>query len=265
MKILNNKALVIVLATTAVMSGQVAANDKNKFSYTYIEGAFVHDNFNANGLQLTDRDGVGDTTDDNFGTFFDATGNGGAGRFSFALPFKTKKVGFHIVADYVQTKHYPGVDIVNVAGTRASGTVSTTQKEWRAAFGLHTKLSDKFSLFAEMGVVNTSVDFANSVLTIDSGETVNADLAAGNGSKMSFDGKAGVRAFVGNRFELLAFARYHGNGKFDSSSDGQTIDFSGKIVGGAGAFFHFTDHLAVGLDYEFGKPGRARAVARLSF
>ncbi len=265
MKILNNKTLALMLATTAVMSGQLVADDKNKFSYTYIEGAYVHDNFNANGLTLTDRDGVGDTTDDNFGTFFDATGNGGAGRFSLALPFNSKNIGFHIVADYVQTRHYPGVDIINVAGIRASGTVSTTQKEWRAAVGLHTKLSDKFSFFAEMGVVNTSVDFANSVLTIDSGGTVNADLAAGNGSKMSFDGKAGVRAFVGNRFELLAYARYNGNGRYKSSADGQSIDFSGKVVGGAGALFHFTDHLAVGLDYEFAKPGRARAVARLSF
>jgi len=258
--------LMMATAVGAVISGPVFATDEAKtINYSYIEGAFVHDNFNANGLQLTDRDGVGDMSDDNFGTFCDATGNGGAGRVSFELPFKAGKLGFHLVADYLQTNHDVAVNVTSVSGFTASGVVPTTQKEWRAALGLHADIGTNVSLFAEVGVVNNKVNFSTATLALDTGAIAEAPLAAASGSKTSLDGKFGLRAMVMDAIELSGFVRYHGNGDLRASADSLNADFGGKVRAGAGVFYHFSRQMSLGLDYEFGTPGRARVAARFSF
>lgn len=258
--------MLLTAATCALVSGSVVASDEDKtFSYSYIEGAFVHDNFTSDGLQLTDRDGVGNTADDNFGTFESATGNGGAGRLSLELPFGSEKFGFHIVTDYIQTSHNVAVSIVNVAGFTAGGVVGTDQKEWRAAFGFHTNIGKRASLFAELGMVQNTVNFSSATLTLSSGGSATADLGPQSGKRTALDGKMGIRAMVTDRLELTGYARYHGNGDIVADADGHAVDFGGKVKAGAGAFYHFGKRFAVGLDYEFGKPGRARAAVRLSF
>jgi hypothetical protein len=256
----------VATAIGAVISGPVLATDEAKtINYSYVEGAFVHDNFNANGLQLTDRDGAGDMSDDNFGTFHDATGNGGAGRVSVELPFTAGKLGFHLVADYLQTSHDVAVNVTSVSGFTAAGVVPTTQKEWRAALGLHAEISTNISLFAELGVVNNKVNFSTATLALDTGVIAEAPLSAASGSKTSLDGKLGLRAMVTDSIELTGFVRYHGNGDLKPSADGLNVDFGGKVRAGAGAFYHFSEQISLGLDYEFGTPGRARVAARFSF
>ncbi len=258
--------IMMATALCAVISGPTLATDEEKtFNYSYIEGAFVHDNFNANGLRLTDRDGVGDTSDDNFGTFYDATGNGGAARVSLTLPFAIGNAGFHIVSDYLQTSHNVAVDVTSVGGLTAAGIVATKQKEWRVAFGIHADIGKNVGLFAELGLVNNKVDFSVATLDLGGGGTAEAALGAASGSNTALDGKLGLRAMVTEHLELTGFARYHGNGGLTSSADGLNVAFTAKVRAGAGAYYHFSKRLSLGLDYEFGKPGRARLAARLSF
>lgn len=262
----STKNILAAATACAFVSGPVFASDEEKpFSYSYLEGAFVHDNFNANGLVLTDRDGVGNTADDNFGTFGSATGRGGAARLSLALPIKGKNFGFHLVSDYLQTSHDIGVSIVSLEGFTAGGTVATDQKEWRMALGWHTTIGKRASLFAEIGAVRNTVNFSSVNLTISGGGTASADLAPLSGTKTSLDGKLGMRALVTDRLELTGYARYHGNGGVIAGENGHAVDFEGKFKAGAGAFYHFGARFSLGLDYEFGTPGRARAVARVRF
>lgn len=253
------------LMVGALYSSPSTAEDTTAITYSFVEGAYVHDNFNANGLQITDRDGIGNVADDNFGTLFDDAGHGWGIRGSVALPFKTKAFGLHLAGDYVRTTHDVGIDIVNVAGVRASGLVDTTQSEWRAAIGAHGFVSDRFSLFAEFGIVQNKVNFSTASLQLETGAAANADLAMVDGQKTSFDAKAGIRALATRNLELTGFVRYHGNGDMVTSSDGQQVSFSGKVKAGAGLFYHVNRRLGVGVDYEFGKPGRARLAARISF
>lgn len=264
MKLLATAAVAII----ALAAGPATADEEkkqSKISYSFIEGAYVHDNFNANGLQITDRDFEGDITDDNFGTLFDDAGNGFGGRISVELPFGTESLGFHAVTDYAQTDHDVGIDIVKVGGFGANGRLDTTQKEWRLALGMNGMVSESVSLFAELGFVNNKVDFTNAALVLDTGETAVGELSAASGSRTALDVKAGFRAMVTRKLELTAFARYHGNGDLDTSADGLRVDFSGKVKAGGGAFYHFSERLALGLDVEVGTPGRARLAARLSF
>ena len=93
------------VATSGTISNPSIASDTKPLSYSYIEGAFVHDNFNSNGVVITDRAGMGNTADDNFGQLGESTGNGGAARLSFALPFGGDSLGFHVVTDYFRTRH----------------------------------------------------------------------------------------------------------------------------------------------------------------
>lgn len=255
------------LALFAVASGPVTADDggdKAPLSYSYIEGAFAHDNFNANGVGINDRDGVGNTADDNFGTLSDATGNGAGGRISLALPFGGNKIGFHAVADFLQTSHDAGLLIRDENGSSAaSGVVGLDQPEFRVALGLHTKASDRFSVFAELGITNNKVSFGNANLATPGG-AITADLSPASGSKGALDARLGLRGLVTTSLELTGYARYHGNGDLRTASDG-TIGFEGKVIAGAGAFYHFGSRFTLGADYEFGKPGRLRLVARLRF
>jgi len=254
--------------TTAILTANpIAADDTvddTAISYSYIEGAFVNDNLNLNGAAITDRDGVGNMDDDNFGTLFDHTGNGGSGRLSAKLPFGSDKLGFHFVSDYTQTSHKPGIDIVNAVGLQASGFVDASQKELRAAFGLHTMISDKVSLFAELGFVKNQVSLATASLTVEGAGTTEADLSAASSSRTALDGKFGLRAMVGSKVELMGYGRYHGNGEIIGGEDG-ALDFSSKFKAGAGAYYHVSKRFALGADYEFGKPGRVRLVGRLKF
>ncbi len=256
----------IVLATAlsmAIAGPVVAADEDTVFGYSFLEGAFVHDDLRTGGLQITDRDGVGDTTDDNFGTLSGATGNGASARLSFEL-FGDGDNGFHVVTDYLQTSHEPVLGITSLQGWSVSGVLAAKQKEWRAAIGYHTLLGEKISLFGEVGLVNNKVDFGSAALVIG-GNTATADLGEASGSKTSLDGRLGVRAMVSKRFEVSGYARYHGNGKTVSSDTGNSVDFSGKVKAGAGVIYHLNKRFAFGLDYEFAKPGRARLAARLNF
>ncbi len=242
-----------------------AADDETKqISYSFVEGAFSHDNFNANGVGINDRDGVGNTADDNFGTLSDATGNGGGARFSVALPWGSDGLGFHAVADYLQTSHDAGLTIRDEFGNpAAAGVAALDQKEFRAAFGLHTKSNPHFSLFAEAGITHNKIDFGAASLATPGGP-VSASLAEASGSRTALDGRVGVRGIVLSRTELLGYVRYNGNGKLVTANDGR-IGFSGKVLAGAGAYYHISDNFQVGGDYEFGTPGRLRLVARFTF
>jgi hypothetical protein len=253
-------------AITAVAIGGLAsasalAEGASKFNYTFAEGAFVHDNLNAGGVQITDRDGVGDMTDDNFATLSDATGNGFAGRVS--VGFGKKATGLHLVMDYVRSSHTPGLAIVNAQNVSGAGIVDADQSEWRAALGAHTDLSPNISLFAELGFTHNKVSLGTADLVFG-GQAISADIGAASGSHTALDGKLGIRALVTNRFELTGYARYHGNGKLESGDDG-TVGFSSQIKAGAGLVYHFNDRLALGTDYEFGRPGRLRLAAKISF
>lgn len=247
------------------MTAGVAADDEKKqISYSYVEGAFSHDNFNANGVGINDRDGVGNTADDNFGTLSDATGNGGGARFSVALPWRSGTLGFHAVADYLQTSHDAGLSIRDEFGTpTAAGTVALDQKEFRAAFGLHSKSNPYFSLFAEAGITHNKIDFGTASLATPGGP-VNASFAEASGSRTALDARIGARGIVLSRTELLGYVRYNGNGKLETADDGR-IGFSGKVLAGAGAYYHISDSIQIGGDYEFGTPGRLRLVARFTF
>jgi len=247
----------------AMAGPAVAADEDTVFSYSFLEGAFVHDDLRTGGRQITDRDGVGDTSDDNFGTLSGSTGNGASARLSFEL-FGNGDHAFHVVTDYLQTSHEPVLSVTSLQGWSASGVLDAKQKEWRAAIGYHTLVGKKVSLYGEVGLVNNKVDFGSAALVIG-GSTATADLGEASGSKTSLDGRLGVRALVSERFEVSAFARYHGNSKIVSSDDGNSVDFSGKVKAGAGVTYHLNKQFAFGLDYEFAKPGRARLAARLSF
>lgn len=247
-------------------SGQLVADEGKRdsyISYSFIEGAYVHDNFNTNDVIISDRDGVGDTTDDNFGTLLDATGNGGAGRFSVAL-FSNDSIGIHVVGDYVKTSHDVGINIAGLNGPLASGTLATNQEELRYALGFHTRHTKDFSFFAELGVVNSKASFANADLTLGGGASVTANLSSASGSRNALDARVGVRKMVSEHFELTGYARLNGNGKI-VSDDAGGVSFKSKIQGGAGGFYHFSKSIAAGADYEFGRPGRLRILARLSF
>ncbi|MFC4346420.1 hypothetical protein ACFO5Q_01000 [Kordiimonas lipolytica] len=260
----SKKKVMIATAACALWTGPaVAADEATIFSYSFFEGAFVHDDLRTGGLQITDRDGVGDTTDDNFGTLSGDTGNGASARLSFEL-FGDGDRGFHIVTDYIQTSHAPVLNLTSLQGWSASGVLDAKQKEWRAAIGYHTLVGQKVSLFAEVGVVNSKVDFGTAALVLG-GSTASADLGEASGSRTSVDAKLGVRAMVSERFEVTGFARYHGNGDIGTSDGGNRVDFSGKVRAGAGVLYRLNKRFAFGLDYEFGKPGRARLGARLSF
>ena len=263
----NKKTTAMVAVIAAPLLAPVAtAQDtiKKTINYSYIEGAFAHDNFNANRVGINDRDGIGNTADDNFGTLGDATGNGGGGRLSVALPFGSQKVGFHTVADYLQTSHDAGIAIADQFGTAtASGLVNLNQKEFRAAVGLHSRASPHFSVFAELGFTNNKIDFGDASL-VTPGGPVSASFAGASGSRTAFDARLGMRAIAFSRLEVTGYARYHGNGKLQTAEDG-TIGFGGKVVAGAGVYYHLTDRFQFGGDYEFGTPGRVRLVARVSF
>lgn len=259
----------ILVATAAIFAfaGPVMAADdtaKKSVGYSFIEGAFAHDNFNANGVGINDRDGIGNTADDNFGRLSDATGNGGGARASIKLPFGSNVVGFHFVTDYLQTAHDAGLAIADEFGVpTASGTVAVDQKEFRAAFGVHSTASRHLSFFAELGITSNKINLGTASLATPVG-LVSANLAGASGSRTAMDGRLGVRGIALTRTEFLAYARYHGNGKFVTAANGD-IGFSDKIVAGAGVYYHLTDSVQLGGDYEFGTPGRLRIVARFTF
>lgn len=252
------------MATAMIGFGPVAAdedNNKNVLSYSYVEGGYLHDNFNANGVVVRDNTVIGA----NVGTIFDHAGGGGTGRVSFALPFKSKAIGFHIVSDYHQSSHSPLITISDAAGGAvAVGIADTKQKELRLAIGLHTRFSERVSWFAEAGLVRSKANLAEAIGTLTNGEAVTTDLSLFSGSKTSLDVKVGLRAMATKHVEMIGYGRWHGNGKIVSGDDG-SVDFSGDIKAGAGAYYHFGDNFQVGGDYEFGRPGKLRLVARLSF
>ena len=124
--------------------------------------------------------------------------------------------------------------------------------------------SKNFSLFAELGIVNSKVSFSDAQLILGTGGTATADISSASGSRSAVDAKIGFRAMVTDHFELTGYGRYNGNGKLISDGDGG-VGFSGKVEVGAGGFYHFNKNIALGGDYEFGKPGRFRLVARVSF
>lgn len=257
-------ALAMTTAMTMIGFGSVAADDDNKkgpLSYSYIEGAYLHDNFNANGVVVRD-DRLAEI---NLGTISDHSGGGGAVRVSFALPSKSKTIGFHIVSDYHQSSHSPLISITDGGGGPiAVGVVDTRQKELRLAVGMHTRSSDSVSWFAEVGLVRNKANLAEATGTFVGGGPVTTDLSFFSGSKTALDVKAGVRAMATKRLEMIGYGRWHGNGKVVSGDDG-SLDFSGKFKAGTGAYYHFNDSFQLGGDYEFGRPGRLRLVARLSF
>ncbi|MBO6504498.1 MAG: hypothetical protein JJ850_03840 [Kordiimonadaceae bacterium] len=237
---------------------------KKEISFSFIEGAFAHDNFNSNGLGINDRDGVGNTADDNFGILGEATGNGGGARLSVELPFGSNAMGFHAVADYLQTGHDVGIAITDEFGApTASGVVALDQSEFRAAFGVHSKASKYFSLFGELGFTTNKVDLGTANL-VAGPNAISADLGPASGSRTALDARIGGRGILGKRTELLGYVRYSGNGKLETATDG-TVGFTGKVIAGAGAYYHFSDRFQLGADYEFGTPGRFRAVARFTF
>jgi len=244
------------------LSPVAAAEENNKpFSYSFVEGAYLHDNFNANGVVVRD----GRVTDINLGTISDHAGGGGAARASFAFPSTSKTIGFHIVSDYHQSSHSPLINITDIGGGPiAVGIVDTKQKELRLAIGLHTRSSARVSWFAEAGLVRSNANLAEATGTFADGGPVTTDLSFFSGSKTALDVKAGVRAMATKRLEMIGYGRWHGNGKIVSGDDG-SIDFSGKFKAGTGAYYHFSDSFQLGGDYEFGRPGRLRLVARLSF
>lgn len=254
-----------LFALAAVTSlGPIAADEEkstNPLSYSYIEGGYLHDNFNANGVVIRNQ-----TEDElNLGTISDHAGGGGAARLSVALPFKSRTIGFHIVSDYHQSSHSPLINIAAVnGGAIAAGIVDTNQKEVRLAFGLHTRFSSKLSWFAEAGLVRNKANLAEATGTFTGGGPVTTDLSFFSGSRTSFDAKIGLRAMVGKHVEFMGYGRYHGNGKIVSDEDG-TVGFSGEVKAGVGTYYHFSDRFQVGGDYEFGRPGRLRVIVRLSF
>jgi len=253
-----------VLATTAMVAASSASAEDSPFTYSYIEGAFAHDNLNANGVAITDRDGIGNTQDDNFANLFDHTGNGYAARLSFNLPFGDDKVGFHFVTDYMRTNHKPGINIRNVAGMSATGFVNAAQMELRTAFGMHILLGERASLFTEFGLVKNVIGLGNAELVIDGGGNVEAEFGLANGKRTALDGRFGVRAKLGSKFEMMGYVRYHGNGKIVTGDDG-ALDFASKIKPGAGVYYHMSKRFVVGADYEFDTPGGLRLVARINF
>ncbi len=254
-------ALVMSVAAPVATAQETA---KKTISYSYVEGAFVHNNFNANGVGINDRDGIGNTADDNFGTLGEATGNGGGARLSYTLPFGSEKAGFHAVLDYLQTGHDTGIAIVDQFGApTAAGTVNLDQKEFRAALGIHSKANKHVSIFAELGITRNKVDFGDASLATPGG-VINASFDGASGSRTALDARLGVRGIIFERTELLGYARYHGNGKLETADDG-TIGFGGKVVAGAGVLYHLSDRFQIGGDYEFGTPGRARLLARFTF
>lgn len=261
---MTNKVL-SVIALLALTTGPIAAaEEKPALGYSYIEGAFAHDNFNANGVIINDRDGIGNTSDDNFGSLRDATGSGGGVRLSFTLPVGSEKLGFHAVADFLQTSHDAGIVVAEQNGFLfASGAVALKQKEIRAALGMHSKGNDRFSLFAELGITNNQVDFGEAVLGVSTG-SVTADLAAASGTRTALDARVGARGIIFSRTEILGYVRYNGNGKLEAEDDG-TIGFAGKVIAGAGVYYPVSSRFRLGGDYEFGQPGRLRLVARFSF
>lgn len=257
------KTIATILLAAAGVSPVMAddENSKNVLSYSYIEGAYLHDNFNANGVVVRDNTAL----DLNVGTIFDHAGGGGAARVSFTLPFKSKTVGFHIVSDYHQSSHSPLINITGAGGGAvAVGIVDTKQKELRLAIGLHTRFSERVSWFAEAGLVRNNTDLAEATGTFTGGAPVTTDLSFFSGSKTSFDAKVGLRAMATKHVELTGYGRFHGNGKIVSGDDG-SIDFSGEVKAGTGVYYHFSNSFQLGGDYEFGRPGRLRLVARLSF
>lgn len=255
-------AAILLVGLSPVATAQ--DSEKKEISFSYIEGALAHDNFNSNGLGINDRDGVGNTADDNFGTLGEGTGNGIGTRLSVALPFGSDTVGFHAVADYLQTGHDVGLAIVDeFGGPAASGIVDLDQSEFRAAFGVHTKSSKHFSLFGELGFTSNKVSLGTANLVVGA-NSVSTDLDAASGSRTALDARVGARGIVGNRTELLGYVRYNGNGKLETANDG-TVGFTGKVIAGAGAYYHFSDKFQLGADYEFGTPGRLRVVARFTF
>lgn len=252
----------ILLAATGLSPAMAAdENSKNALSYSFIEGAYLHDNFNANGVVVRD-----DTAPDmSVGTISDHAGGGFAARVSYEFSAKSKVIGFHIVSDFYRSNHSPLINITGSGGGAiAAGIVDTSQKELRLAMGIHTRFSDRISWFAEAGLVRNKAILAQATGTFAGGGPISTDLSFFSGLKTSFDFKAGLRAMATKHIEVTGYGRYHGNGKIVSGDDGK-VNFSGEVKAGAGAYYHFSDSFQMGGDYEFGRPGRLRLVARLSF
>jgi hypothetical protein len=259
--IMKRVSITTLILATATWALPACANEENPLSYSYIEGGYMHSNLESDGALISDEDGVGDTSDDNFGTLSDHAGHGWAGRFSLGL-INRGGSGLYVAGGYLFSDHIPGVSVVNRQGATASGAVDADQKELRLVMGAHFALSPKVSLFAELGVAKNTVDLTNVRLNV-AGSTVTADISSASGNRTALDGKLGIRAMASAKLELTGYARYHGNG--DIGGDGTALTFSSKVKAGAGAFYHFNRRFAVGGDYEFGKPGRVRLVARISF
>lgn len=253
---------IIILATTGLNPVMAAdENSKNALSYSFIEGAYLHDNFNANGVEVRD-----DTAPDlSIGSISDHAGGGFAARVSYDFSPRSKTIGFHIVSDFYQSNHSPVIDITGPGGAAiAVGIVDTSQKELRLAMGIHTRVSDSISWFAEAGLVRNKAILAQATGIFSGGGPITTDLSFFSGLKTSFDFKAGMRAMATKNIEVTGYGRYHGNGKIVSGDDGK-VNFSSEVKAGAGAYYHFSDSFQLGGDYEFGRPGRLRLVARLSF
>lgn len=252
------RLLPALMVATALYSQAAAAKDESPFSYTFFEGAYVHDNFDAAGARISDG-----TSEENVGTLFGHAGYGGAARLSVKI-VGNEKWGFHVVSDYLSTDHKPAITIVNNTGLSASGIVDARHSEFRVAGGVHFSLAEKVSLYAELGYVNNEAKLDQATVTLEDGEVTNADISPFSGSRGAFDGKLGLRALVGEKVELTGFVRYHGNGDILSGADGH-VSFSSKVKGGLGAFYRFNKTFALGADYEIGKPGRLRMAVRVSF
>lgn len=253
-----NKILPALMIATAMCGQTAMAKDESPFSYTYFEGAYVHDNFDADGAAISDG-----TSEENVGTLFGHAGYGGAARLSVEVA-GNEKWGFHIVSDYLSTDHNPAITIVNNTGLRASGIVDARHSEFRIAGGLNFLLSKKISLYTELGYVNNEAELDQAAVTLEDGVATNADISPFSGSQGAFDGRFGLRALIGQKVELTGFVRYHGNGELIGGDDGH-VSFASKVKGGLGAFYRFNKTFSVGADYEIGAPGRLRMVARVSF
>lgn len=241
---------------SALSLAPVSAQDdpSEAISWSFFEGAFVHDNFNSNGALTTDGEGL-------FARLQEGTGNGFGARGSITLPWTIGNIGTHIVSDYSKTSHDPAFGFEGNA--IAAGIVDLDQEEFRLAVGFHHAVSEKTHLFLELGVVNSRVEFGGFQVVDTDGNPLSGDLGSISASKASFDAKAGFRRRIA-KFEVTAWTRFHGAGSIaDGPAD--TLEFESRFKVGAGALYHLSKAFQIGADYAFSTPGKLRLFGRITF
>lgn len=241
----------VLLAATAVMipSTLYAQQNDDGFSYTYVDLAFIHNNFNSDDVTLSN--------DNLNATIGESTGNGGSLKVSFELLNK-EKIGLYVAGEYYQTSHKSGIGFTG--STIANGTISVRQKEFRLGAGTFFHLHEKIDIYGEISYLkqkNTLNDFV-----VDTGQQ--GDLTSVSFSGSNIDLRLGFRAKLTDSFEVNGYVRRHPFGKVDQTSTA-ILNFKNQYKANFGVRWYALKNVSIGADYEFGKPGHLRLGARIEF